>query len=793
VVGLGGASGTHLDGAAAGTGGASSTRLDGAAVGTGGAGGSKTDGGSGGTSPADAAPKSLACGDGILTWPETCDDGNTVSRDGCSGDCQAVEIGYTCPVPGKRCWPLCGDGKIVGSETCDDGNATSGDGCSSTCQVEPGSICLTPGKACTRSVCGNGKLETGELCDCGIDPAHLPSGCAATNGLFYGDGKGCSATCTLEPTCQDSNGKTQACSTACGDGNLDPGEECDDGNQVSGDGCSWKCNVEEGFTCSTTTVLTSSTCQSGSGQCLELPVIYRDFQPENAATGGHPDFFFLGTRAGGASAPTTWCIPESSGPAKGRDATARCWGIVGATLSNGKPQPGSTTTCACQFSDLSMGNSSRIQGGYTEAANDSPLSDGKGGFRSDAILPSGNPAVPIWKGTVPAYQNATSFNQWFNDDSTVNKTFTGVLEMPSIGTNIYQYASKSHLATGGFFPLDTPNPSQATLCNLMPYWNRSDGSPIWSTCKGDQYLYAPRVVASDCVAGDTVDDGCWVTSVSGAKHDYYFTEEARHDFVYDGSAGITLGVYGGDDVFVFINGVLVLDLGGTHTLLPGKVTISGDPGNAQVTEGGCLDTAGNIAGASVGSNACASPGSGAPVATTPDDFRTRTVQLGLTTGKVYELAIFGSNRHPPVSDLQITLTGGVAKRSECQPRCGDGIAVASEACDCGDGSGPLPSGCPGPNNDATYGGCATNCQWGPYCGDGRKAPNEQCDLGKQNGDTSLGTDGCTLGCMKPHFCGDGFVDPSLGETCDLGAANGQPGQTCDINCHSAVVPSAPSP
>ena len=80
-------------------------------------------------------------------------------------------------------------------------------------------------------------------------------------------------------------------------------------------------------------------------------------------------------------------------------------------------------------------------------------------------------------------------------------------------------------------------------------------------------------------------------------------------------------------------------------------------------------------------------------------------------------------------------------------------------------------------------------QSGPYCGDGHKDPAEQCDLGKHNGDTSLGTDGCTLGCLKPHFCGDGFVDPSLGETCDLGATNGLPGQICDINCHSAILSS----
>jgi hypothetical protein len=110
---------------------------------------------------------------------------------------------------------------------------------------------------------------------------------------------------------------------------------------------------------------------------------------------------------------------------------------------------------------------------------------------------------------------------WFNDDSTVNKTFTGVLELPSIGTNIYQYASKTHLVGfgAGFFPLDTLNPSQASLCNLWPYWNRTSGSPIWTSCSGDQYLFPPRVTQSDCPNQNPLSNGCWITNTSGVKHD----------------------------------------------------------------------------------------------------------------------------------------------------------------------------------------------------------------------------------------------------------------------------------
>ena len=62
--------------------------------------------------------------------------------------------------------------------------------------------------------CGDGILDPGEMCDDGNNE----------------DGDGCSAMCTLEPF--------------CGDGNLDPGEACDDGNNVDGDGCSAICMLE---------------------------------------------------------------------------------------------------------------------------------------------------------------------------------------------------------------------------------------------------------------------------------------------------------------------------------------------------------------------------------------------------------------------------------------------------------------------------------------------------------------------------------------------------------------------
>ena len=54
-------------------------------------------------------------GNAIIDPGEVCDDGNTVSGDGCRGDCGKIEV--------------CGDGIVDAGEQCDDGNTNPADGC----------------------------------------------------------------------------------------------------------------------------------------------------------------------------------------------------------------------------------------------------------------------------------------------------------------------------------------------------------------------------------------------------------------------------------------------------------------------------------------------------------------------------------------------------------------------------------------------------------------------------------------------------------------------------------------
>ena len=66
-----------------------------------------------------------ACGNNLVDRDESCDDGNTISGDGCSSDCRSNET--------------CGNGTtdLIAHEECDDGSGgVSHDGCSSDCTSE---------------------------------------------------------------------------------------------------------------------------------------------------------------------------------------------------------------------------------------------------------------------------------------------------------------------------------------------------------------------------------------------------------------------------------------------------------------------------------------------------------------------------------------------------------------------------------------------------------------------------------------------------------------------------------
>lgn len=94
-----------------------------------------------------------------------------------------------------------------GCATPADVNACVGLGDGDACRAANGGTGTCQGGACQTGLCGNGRVDVGEACDDG----NLDSG------------DGCRADC----------GKIEL----CGDGEADAGEACDDGNQNTADGC----------------------------------------------------------------------------------------------------------------------------------------------------------------------------------------------------------------------------------------------------------------------------------------------------------------------------------------------------------------------------------------------------------------------------------------------------------------------------------------------------------------------------------------------------------------------------
>ena len=244
-----------------------------------------------------AVPDPKLCGNSQMDPGEQCDDGNSINGDGCDKDCffsctpadaSRCSDGNFCNGPetcnaqhqcqksagpaadgtvcgdANRCQggvcvaaaAVCGDGLIERpQEDCEDGNTVNGDGCDN-CRF----TCLTtdPARNCpTINPCqGNSK------CNDGTHKCEPIAGTALSEGASCGDGKAC-----VGGICTDKY---------CGNGKLDAGEECDDGNPFKADGCEPNCT----FSCvptdpmrncqSKVECIASGTCNTTTHKCTPL-------------------------------------------------------------------------------------------------------------------------------------------------------------------------------------------------------------------------------------------------------------------------------------------------------------------------------------------------------------------------------------------------------------------------------------------------------------------------------------------------------------------------------------------
>ncbi len=794
----------------------------------------------------------VACGNGTLNEKEQCDDGNTAIGDGCDAFC-ALENFYTCPTPGMPCVStiVCGDSKVVGDEACDDGNTVANDGCAADCKsTEPGYSCPTAsgvGGKCTKvdvGTCGDGVLNAakGEYCDDGN--ATDKDGCTAclvdagytcpTAGMLCqviescGDGKlsvalgegcddgnvvgkdGCSPQCVIEAnyTCP-TPGMPCKSTVVCGDKKVTGSETCDDGNVVDGpspgvsDGCSATCQVQPGWTCPVGGVCHATKCGDGIRAGFEA---CDDF-------GNAPGD---GCDAKCQLEPGYKCDPNPAGTPKNVDkcSTTTCGdnkveGTEQCDGGNTTPFDGCSPTCTnepkCGYTNGVYGCTAQCGDGMifgTEECDDGNTIDGdgcnhlcvkEGGFTCTPTLPTlPNPLLlPIiyrdFKpnhnpsgnagSTVPAGDPAPQF-----EIDPVDGIRRPGIPLTALGTD----GKPAYNSAYGTYTLNGANNAQqaATLTSTAAITNAFHTWYV-DTTNINQSLVT--TLALPFVAADNAYefyssaffplDGKLYGNYSTYGHNYHFTSELRYWFAYVGDGTEKLEFRGDDDVWVFVNGKLVVDLGGIHGELQGTIKLQGASSQlcTQDTLNGTLNCS--------------------------------TINVPLTPGTVYEIALFQAERHVTGSNYKLTLRGFNAPRSVCVPTCGDGVVTKDEACDlgtakntgaygtckadctlpanCGDGITNGPEQCDNGSNLTTYGGtskvCGPGCLFASYCGDAKVdgANGESCDEGANNG---KGYGHCSASCTLGPRCGDGVTQAGSGETCDDGSKNGTTTSACQTTC-----------
>ena len=548
----------------------------------------------------------------------------------------------------KKIPPGCGDGARADDEACDDGNTRGGDGCSADClNIERGYACASAGTPCrVIARCGDGVVSASEGCDDGNTKA--ADGCSEKCALEPGFGcSGDPSVCTPAKcgdgklqgaeSCDDGNAlpfdgcssvcqiepdcRSGACSSKCGDGLLID-EECDDGNTKNGDGCSASCKVESGYQCKI------------EGACLEDPcvlhitVLYRDFDVS------HPDF---GVSCGD---PTKGVVEDRLG-------------------ADGKPLLADGKKVCIQSADS-------FHEWYTTNKNNSGIpgeltlyDDGVGGF-VNRFGPNGEP--------------------WFGPKTYLSAVFGG-----PAGSRCSQCKVSGKVKC--YDPCVPWNSKDVACCAEerapLPY----DGTPLFFPIDDAPNLFSDERYPAKIPEEYGYVGWPWEDDIfpGAPPHNFHFTTEVVHWFRYDPKLEARLDFNGDDDVWVFVNNRLAVDLGGPHVPQNGAVTLDADGGK----------------------------------------------RFELELGKVYEVHVFHAERKVEGSTFRLTLAGLDTERSYCAlaaSHCGDGVVIAGEECDDG-------------TNDGGYEECDKDCKLGPRCGDGVVQDGENCDDGNRADD-----DGCGSSC-----------------------------------------------
>ncbi len=209
----------------------------------------------------------------------------------------------------------------------------------------------------------------------------------------------------------------------------------------------------------------------------------------------------------------------------------------------------------------------------------------------------GEDGLPVLVGTDPTITSAETFAQWFTDVPGVNGTIAG--ELPLYNTEHGDFVNRwddggapwvayedvtwcgrvgeacsscSELAEGA--RCYDPCPVPAYDCSCSAIAASYDGTPTFFPIDGEP----GAITSEDELEAATIAPaygGAWELEPGEPRHNFHFTSELRFTFVYGAATSYAIEVTGDDDIWVFVNGRLAIDLGGVHTPVSQQVNLDG--------------------------------------------------------------------------------------------------------------------------------------------------------------------------------------------------------------------------